>query len=83
MEKRSVILFLRSSDEEASTSGPGVRFQPKGTTMCRLLQHSAFSIAFVVVRIFILDAAAAPAHGHEILQDQLLQTDGMARSAAA
>jgi hypothetical protein len=35
-----------------------------GTSMVKLFYHSLFSIAYVVIRIFVMDAAASPAHGN-------------------
>lgn len=49
--------------------------------MTKLFHHSLFSIAFIVIRIFVMDAAASPAHGKHVLQAQFVDADGPARSA--
>ncbi|WP_454620421.1 hypothetical protein [Bradyrhizobium cenepequi] len=49
--------------------------------MAKLFHHSLFSIAFIVIRIFVMDAVASPAHGKRVLQAHHVQANSPARSA--
>jgi hypothetical protein len=55
--------------------------QPMGIPMVKLFYHSLFSIAFVVIRIFVMDATASHAHGKDVIEAQYLVSDEFARSA--
>jgi hypothetical protein len=77
-----VILDRGPRDEEALTGASARRLRStQGIPMVKLFHHSLFSIAFIVVRIFIMDAAASPAHGKHVLQAKHVHAVGPARSS--
>ena len=51
--------------------------------MIKLCIHSFVSIAFMVFRIFVLDAAASPAHGHGIVDVAKSYAEQIAAAANA
>jgi hypothetical protein len=54
-----------------------------GKPMVKLFNHSLLSIAFVVIRIFVMDAAASPAHGKHVARAQYVVPNDSACSAKA
>ncbi|WP_454620438.1 hypothetical protein [Bradyrhizobium cenepequi] len=61
--------------------GQARRAQPMGIPMVKLFHHSLFSIAFIVIRIFAIDAAVSAAHGKNVIQAQYVVSDEFGNSA--
>lgn len=51
----------------------------RGRSMLKLLYHNLFSIAFVIVRVFVVDAAASPAHGKDVVEARYVVSAASAR----